>query len=1239
MYLKELTLNGFKSFAERTRLDLGKGISAIVGPNGCGKSNIADAIRWVLGEQSAKSLRAGIMQDVIFQGSDSRKPINLCEITLVFTECEKELGTAFHEVEITRRVHRDGPSDYFLNGKHCRLKDLQQLFLDTGIGQVSYSFMVQGQVDQILSSNPAERRTIFEEAAGISKYKAQRKEAFNKLALVDANLARVTDVIEEVTRQINSLRRQASKALRYKRVNHRLTHLSLASSAFRYTGSKEKISKLESEADVFKNEIGSIQEIIGGKDADISSRRQKRTELYENLQDSQQSVFDLRSEKEQADNKAEFSALRAEDLKGRISEIEKELIEISGQKKALSDRATGDSLHKQEQLDLMGSSDKTYQERNDAFSSIQDILLEAEDDLEEKKRLLLMTESSITRFRSNATTLEVDLKSYQINHSNLSEELFKLKNNRSLLESNLNEISSALQQRLTRKEQLEKEMDELGILRTRVLDEFRQKQSEIQDADRSLAQLGAELGVLQGLQEKFEGFSEGAKAIMQGQLGSLLDNDAYSVLTKSIKVDPAYTLAIDALLGPAIDSIALKDASRIVPVASVLENKKLGRACLQFSVPPVGKAKNNNVPDWLRPAVEKVDSRQSDISTMLDNLLTDCYFCGNLEKFLAYWEEHPDFNFLLVATTKGELVDRRGLIYGGHGGGQSESYLLREAEIKKLNSNQSKVTENYDILQDAVMTLQRSFDENENTIEEKRQLLMEVAQEVSTLKAQKKGTEESISQNEERATQVDNEVQSLENEREESLNKLELAKRQLADAEAEINKLRENITAAENKVQEERANKENEFESLSEVRLDLAEKRQRLQLLDHGLSEIDNQVRELNQLQLKREQEIDIHNEQIAAFLSESQDARIQSTELEKTLKILMESLDRDHKALLEAENKIKGIEESVAVDRSNLHENEVDHNDLEVQLAEQRSELNYLIEEVRREYDLELSAVNWKSQLWEAGDTLSEYVKVDFDEGKLEEDTSYEKREEPSREDLEALNGADWDGVKDEINKLRDRLHAMGPVNLVAIEEYAELKERHEFLKTQSDDLWNSKEQLLAAIDDINQTSQELFQQTFDQVRKNFEHTFSTLFGGGHSDLKLIDTEDVLESGIDIIARPPGTRMKNLALLSGGQKTLTAVALLFAIYMVKPSPFCMLDELDAPLDDANVERFVKMVKQFTQFSQFLIITHNKRTIASANTIYGITMQEKGVSNVFSMRFNRETQRTETLEAAATTNA
>lgn len=1237
MYLKELTLNGFKSFAERTRLDLDEGISAIVGPNGCGKSNVADAIRWVLGEQSAKSLRAGLMQEVIFQGSESRKAVNLCEVTLLFTDCEQELGTAYHEVEITRRVHRDGPSDYYLNGKHCRLKDIQQLFLDTGIGQVSYSFMVQGQVDQILSSNPADRRTIFEEAAGISKYKAQRKEAFNKLALVDANLARVTDVIEEVTRQINSLRRQAGKALRYKRVNHRLTHLNLASSAFRYARIRDDMSQLEEKASALKNEIRSIQGNIETRESEIASHRQNRTELYKKLQDSQQSVFDLRSEKEQADNQAEFSAIRAEDLKGRISEIEMELAEVKTQKNTLSTRVAGDTRQKQEQLDLMGSSDKSFQDKSNSLMSIQGELAEAENDLEEKKRLLLMTESSITRLRSNCTSLEVDLKAYQVKHANLSDDLYKLKNNRSVLEFNLNEILTTFKHRLNRREELESKLNILKDERTKSLDAFREKQMEIQETDRGLAQLTAELGVLQNLQEKFEGFSEGSKAIMQGQLDDLLDADAYRVLTKNIKIDSSYTLALEALLGPAVDSITLNDSSRIVPVTSVLENKKLGRACLQFNVPPVKRSENDASIPWLRAANELVSSKQPEIQSMLNNMLSDCYFCDDLEKFLSYWNSHPDFNFLLVATVKGELIDRRGLVYGGHSRGQSETYLQRETEIKKLSGDRAHIGERLSGLRKGADSLQKTLDENESEIEEKQHLLMEVAQEVSTLEAQNKGIEASIKENEKSIGQSENDINLLEQNKDESLGNLNLARKNLADAELEIQEKREDITTAELTVQKIRASKDKEHEGLSEVRLELAEKRQRLQLIDRGISEIENQTRELDQLVIKREQEIDTLNEQIAGFLNESQKAKVKSEELDKTLKILMESLDRDHKILMEAENEIKSFEDSLAEDREGLHQREVDHNEWEVQLAEQRSELNFLIEEVKREHDVGLTDVNWKMELWEAGGSLSERVKVEFDEGSMDEEESYESRGEPATEDLEALENPDWDTIGKEINDLRVRLHAMGPVNLVAIEEYAELKERYDFLKTQSEDLWNSKEQLLAAIDDINQTSQELFQLTFEQVRKNFEHTFVTLFGGGHSDLLLIDTEDVLESGIDIIAQPPGTRTKNLALLSGGQKTLTALALLFAIYMVKPSPFCLLDELDAPLDDANVGRFVKMVQQFTQYSQFLIITHNKRTIACADSIYGITMQEKGISNVFSMRFNTDTQQAETVESAMTT--
>ena len=314
MYLKEIVISGFKSFADRTRLDLRRGVTAVVGPNGCGKSNIVDAIRWVLGEQSAKALRGASMQDVIFEGTDKRKGLPFCEVALTFTDCEAELGTAFNEVEISRRVSREGGSDYYINGKVSRLKDIQRLFANTGVGRVSYSFMLQGQIDQILSTNPAERRTIFEEAAGITLYKAQRKEAMNKLSLVDANLARVTDVIEEVGRQIGSLKRQASKALRYQRIKHRLTHLDLAYSAYRHANLSESIDTVATRADEVRKQLEAHNQSLDADEESLAVKKIARTELFEKMQDLQQRVYNLRSEKENADNQSEFAEIRSKDL-------------------------------------------------------------------------------------------------------------------------------------------------------------------------------------------------------------------------------------------------------------------------------------------------------------------------------------------------------------------------------------------------------------------------------------------------------------------------------------------------------------------------------------------------------------------------------------------------------------------------------------------------------------------------------------------------------------------------------------------------------------------------------------------------------------------------------------------------------------------------------------------------------------------------------------------------------------
>ena len=1231
MYLKNLRINGFKSFADATQIALEPGVTTVVGPNGCGKSNIADAIRWVLGEQSAKSLRAGLMQDVIFQGAETRKPVNLCEVSLLFSDCESELGTAYNEVEITRRVSRDGASDYHLNGKSCRLKDINSLFLDTGIGRVSYSFMVQGQIDQILSTNPAERRTIFEEAAGISKYKAQRREALNKLNLVDTNLARVTDVMEELSRQIGSLRRQAGKALRFQRIKKRLTHLDLALNASKFSELSETVDSVEEEAVTLRKQSVALTKILNGREEGLNAKREDRSVLYESLRSSQQTVFDLRSEKEQAENKGEFSEIRSRDLSERIADLKVEISALGKQKDTLVEQAEGDSRDKEKQLSVVGNSDEVFKERSEQLDVVQRQISEAASELQQQRQDILVTESKVTRLRSECTTLEIEQKTYQVRHSKISEEIFVSKNDCIELVKGLKAIQGALKTRLKDKEKeeagLQKLQKDLGTLK----EEFRSLQTDIQEVDRKLAQETAQLSILEELKEKLEGFSDGAKAILRGELKETLEKDSFRVLTKNLLIESGYTKAMIGLLGSAVDTIILDDPDRLISVTDQLEARKLGRVCLQVEAPPRTFSSRKDHPESLRRAEDVVGTNEPKLERLLSNLLSDCYFCETLADFLEFWRENPTFEFLFVATRNGELVDRRGLIYGGHKRGESGTYLERESEIKTLRRNNAENEQKLTNLRKKDDKLLVRLDKAENDLEVKRKTILEIAQELSTARGQELVAKENLEQNKRRMAEGEKELSALEKSKEKSEKSLTDSQGQLQDAESELEQYKLGVGEIEKKLEKFREEREINRDKVSDVRIELAEKRQQLENIDRGLGEIERQTAELDQLILKRNQEVDTLHEQIEGLEEESKEQKKRAAEIEKTLKVTSETLERDRTRLLDTEREIKELEESLATQREEHHNVESELNRHEVQLARQSSELNFLIEEVRREYDVDLKSIDWKRELWLAGDRLVERVKLDMDSESSFEEAEEDDRGEPDEADLKGLENTRWEDVSKEVELLRERISSMGPVNLIAIQEYKELKERHEFLKAQSDDLWNSKEQLLSAIDEINRTSEQLFKDTFDKVRENFAYTFDTLFGGGKSDLVLIDSEDLLESGIDIIARPPGTRLKNLALLSGGQKTMTAVALLFAIYMVKPSPFCMLDELDAPLDDANIGRFVKMLLQFTKYSQFVIITHNKRTIASSTSIFGVTMQEKGVSKMVSMRFNRASGKPEEL--------
>ena len=1225
MYLKQIEIRGFKSFADRTVLELQPGMTAVVGPNGCGKSNIVDAIRWVLGEQSAKALRGASMQDVIFEGTDMRKALPTSEVVLTFTDCEKELGTAFNEVAVSRRVSRDGGSDYFINGKSARLKDVQRLFANTGVGRVSYSFMLQGQIDQILSTNASERRTIFEEAAGITLYKSQRKEALNKLALVDTNLARVTDVIEEVSRQINSLKRQASKALRYQRLEHRLKHLDLALSAKRYSEFDEYIKAFMERSRELNASVASQAKQLQTEEDRLKAMKQGRQDLYDGMQELQQRVYNLRSEKENAKNQSELYSVRANDSSVLIENYKQEIQSIEEEQKQIDHRVRRDSESKQKQLNLVGDSDANHQNQETEFLETQAKLNDLESSLQEKRALFLESENRINRSRSDSTSLELEIKTYQVKHASLTEKIVTLKQEIEVLEDAQRQIVEAETKTADKVSSLQNEFNMAKQDSENKLKEFRSLQERYQLADRSIAKKTAHLNVLQNLQSKFEGFAEGAKSILSGRLGGLAEESNVTILSKAIQVPQEYTLGMQTLLGMAVDALYVGDNKRALSIIRELDAQKLGRVCLQIDKAATRSVRNEGLPDFMIPADSVVKVLHDELKPMLGNFLEGCYFCESLERFLEYWTNNPSFQFFLVATQQGELLDYRGLVYGG-----SESETQTSGVLERANEIRS-IEEEMVLDRKALDSIRQQFEqvEEERTksiaqCETLQTQLNVMNQELASLKSDARTHEETIEKAVESRKETELKRERLDQDHASLLEKAEQSKSDLSNAEVAYSSLREENRVLEKSIQDMRVVLETQRESLANVRLELAEKRQLLLSVDETIERAELEKKTLAERIERRNQEIHSVQEQIESYRQDAETALQKAKEFEQMHDAGMEELQKQQSELKTMDASIHSTEETLSTQRVSLKKSEQALSEFELKLTERRTKMSFLQERVMTDYQIELDAIDWKSEYWESGNAL----KIKFSiEGLEDLDLGSKKKEvrseEPSEADLAEMDTLDWNQIETEVSEYKGRLASMGPVNVDAIGEYADLKERYDFLQEQSNDLWESKNLLVRTIDEINATSLTMFKETFDQVRENFIYTYDKLSGGGVADLKLIDSEDPLESGIDIIARPPGTRLKNVTLLSGGQRTMAAVALLFAIYLVKPSPFCVLDEIDAALDDANIGRFCETLRDFTKKSQFLIITHNKRTISNADTVFGVTMPEKGVSKLISMRFNK----------------
>ena len=1193
MHLQSLELLGFKSFADKTAFNFHEGVTAIVGPNGCGKSNVCDAVRWVLGEQSAKAMRGGEMADVIFNGTDSRKPLGFAEVSLTFSDCAAELGVDWHEVRVTRRVYRDGNSEYFLNKTSCRLKDIHNLFADTGVGRSAYSIMEQGKIDLILSSRPEDRRSVFEEAAGITKYKTQKKEALRKLEATEANLLRIGDIIKEVKRQIGSLQRQAGKARRYQALH---SDLQVLETHFSY----RKLQALDAELAQCASEIEHVSAAESQTRGEISQGETELGNLRVELDAADQRITIARAQLQQLETELASHRHRIDFNEQRGAELN-ELIE----------RSHGD----------IAAAETKLRDHEQEIESANALMEETARLVGQKKEQLNHLSALAAARRDARQTAEQQWRELQMNLSRdelrlaaISNDLSELGERRDSTEHDLDSLGQTIAAASAGREQLhaqvqharnshesEQQSVEQLLARARAYEEElreRQGASAILDKQlsalhRAIAEKESRHDVLRQLNAEGEGLAEGSQALLKSG-----EFEFAGALAAQLEVSPEFVPAIEAALGRNLQALILREGNRAAEIVQWLRARELGQAALLLNdaaetalepapaLPPKAIA-------W---AAEKVKAPET-ITAVVRRLLGNVAIFETIEDALA---AAGDSTEVAAVTRSGEFISRQRVLFAGNGKVRGDSLLERKTRIAALAQELSVLRE-------------------EAAAGEEQRKAME--SQIASVQTQLHNARHEHEQADRAHAAAVSKVNELERERQTAEHDLELLRsehetltRQIASADLRMAELSEQRTQLETQIathrgelarleahREEAARLEEEAAAdLAEARVVAATHEQKHQALLAQRAPMLARRDELAELIAVRRADIANYETRLKTQAAETNAARKaiaeQSDERARREREI-ERLLNERAAQLDGINAREGGLRDVRNRLSELQEKRGAQSVRQTQLQLQKE---HLLEHVTHRYQVDLRQF--------APDVYAHerVLRAQLKRGGPEEQTGGSATTE---EDLQKL-----------ITDLTRQLDNMGPVNLDAVQEYDELEERYRFLETQNTDLTNSRRELLDVIARINGTTQKLFAETFAQVRINFREMFAELFGGGRADLQLLDEGDALNCGIEITAKPPGKQLQSVSLLSGGERTMTAVALLFAIYMVRPSPFCVLDEMDAPLDESNINRFIKVLDRFVQQSQFIIITHNKRTIAKADVLYGVTMEERGVSKLVGMK-------------------
>jgi len=1185
MYFKKLEITGFKSFAERTILYFEPGVTAVVGPNGCGKSNIIDAIKWVLGEQSVKSLRGSRMEDVIFNGTEEKEPINMAEVSLTFSNRDGLLAIDSDEVVISRKIFRSGESEYLLNKTPVRLKDVQELLMGTGIGASMYSIIEQGKIGMILSSRPEERRYIFEEASGITKYKAKKREAIRKLEATDSNLLRLNDIINEVNRQINSITRQARKAERYKQRYDRLKDLEIEIASQEYSALKDETAALEGRSRNLKEEISGITRLSDELKSELNSRKGSFESVDEHHNRLQNRIYQLDSSVEQSKNRIAVNRERIEEMSERMKVLSAETggLEI---KKTESEKA---ACVLEERLasvtDSLSAKKEFLRDQKETFESIECSIKDKEKGITDNKEKIVDFMQERTRSKNETVRLASDVHNRQTRLRRLEMELEKVAKETEAIAERRDNARKEFEATESRLNSVRSERDMLAEENGRAQSSMDEALRILQEKRDALIRLESKKVFLEDLIDKNEGFTAGAKEILDlMKSGNEIARGIKGILGSMIEVSPGYETACEAALGENAQDVIVRDKSDAASAAEYLRDNRKGKATFLIynEIPDADSFSGSPAPVGVSARLMDLIRVDEDLKNVLGFLLKDTYVVDSLdaaERIAAGLSGHESESVKLVTKT-GEVVRKGFMTAGASPKGEEAGIIGREAR-----------------LQETLEVMERLSQEIEQLEARKREL----EESLSAVKKRLAGLEDLLKDEEVEYHKKESALSAIEGEEgklREELALVNLEKEEVSEEIGDYTDRKERLEARLKELEDVEYRTQNFIVSSQESVKEMAKQREGiLVLLAKINAEISGLTRESSGIAERLSHERSSYQEYSQSLSQKLSDIENSAKKREE----LLQEID-------ESEKEISTLSGELETDRKELREASAAKSESGAVIKEMEGRLNGYFSKMQdvkqSDHDLDLKKREADYKIETLKSRMSQLYKVDIISG---------------ARDVTGIE--DWDTVRREIEELTRKLESMGTVNLVAIEEHKELEDRFNFLSQQRGDLTKAKEDLQKAISRINKETRRMFLETFEKIQFEFKNYFKYLFGGGQAEAFLLDENDVLESGIEIVARPPGKKLQNITLLSGGEKALTAVALIFAIFKIKPSPFCLLDEVDAPLDESNIDRFGKAILEFTKKSQFIVITHNKITITLADVMYGITMEKSGVTKIVSVKF------------------